>query len=152
MTYSLSQYADLLKRKASETDARAQRALRRAADRGVVMARKRSLEVAHDTGAFAYGWQSEDRGDGAAVVNPRAHAPYVDDGRDPGDAPPPIAVLLRWVERRLHLGGKEAERAAYAISREIAERGIKGKEITAWLAKKLAPVAQSEVAKEQEKL
>lgn len=152
MTLSLLQYAEALKRRAQEQDDRVQRALKRVADQGATMARKRTLEVARDTGRFAHGWRSEDRDDGAAVVNLEAHAPYVDDGRAPEAAAPPIAVLIRWVERKMHVGGKEAERIAWLISREIAERGIRGKQIAAWLAKKLAPVAQREVAKEQEKL
>lgn len=86
-----------------------------------------------DTGGFAASWRGEDRGDSAAaVVNTKPYAPYVDDGQPPGN-PPPLAVLVRWVERRLRLGGHQAWAAARTIQQHIAERGITAAEITKWL-------------------
>lgn len=148
---SLLQYADALSKRASALEDRAQRALLRAANRGVTLARRRNQEVAFDTGAMASGWRSEARGeDAVAVVNVKMHAPYVDDGRAAGTAPP-FAVLVRWVERRMGVGGREAERIALSIARKIAARGIAGKQITTWLAKQLAPIAAAEVRREMEK-
>lgn len=148
---SLLGYVDALTKRASALESRTQRALMRAANRGVVLARRRTQEVAFDTGAMASGWRSEERGDdAAAVVNVKLHAPYVDDGRSAGAAPP-IAVLVRWVERRMGVGGREAERIALSIARKIAARGIAGKQIAAWLAKQLAPIAAEEVTREMGK-
>ena len=147
-----AQYAQLMRRNADKTGDRIQDALRRVADRGAVMAKARTREMdIVDTGGFAASWRGEDRGDSAAaVVNTKPYAPYVDDGREAGD-PPPLAVLVRWVERRLGLGGHQAWAAARTIQQHIAERGIAAAEITKWLGEKLKPLAEKEVAEELER-
>ena len=150
-----AQYAKLMSRNAAEVKDRVQDALVRTAERGAKLARQRTRETKHvDTGRFAEGWKAEGRDDvgGAAVYNDAQHAPYVDDGRRAGDAPPPIAALVRWVERRMGLGGDRAWAAARAISRRIAARGIVGAQIAKWLGDKLKPMAQTEVEKELREL
>lgn len=147
-----AEYAQLMRRNAAKTEDRIQDALRRVADRGAVMAKARTREMdLVDTGGFAASWRGEDRGDSAAaVVNTKPYAPYVDDGQPPGN-PPPIAVLVRWVERRLGLGGHQAWAAARTIQQHIDERGTAAAEITKWLGEKLKPLAEKEVAEELEK-
>lgn len=147
-----SDYAQLMRRNADKTEDRIQDALRRVADRGAVMARARTREMdLVDTGGFAQSWRGEDRGDSAAaVVNTKPYAPYVDDGQPPGN-PPPLAVLVRWVERRLGLGGHQAWAAARTIQQHIAERGIAAAGIAKWLGEKLKPLAEKEVAEELER-
>lgn len=147
-----AEYAQLMRRNADKTEDRIQDALRRVADRGAVMAKARTRETGHvDTGGFAQSWRGEDRGDSAAaVVNTKPYAPYVDDGQPPGN-PPPLTVLVRWVERRLGLGGHQAWAAARTIQQHIAERGITAAEITKWLGEKLKPLAEKEVAEELER-
>lgn len=53
---------------------------------------------------------------------------WVDKGRRPGKQPP-VKPLIRWARTKLGLSGKEAERAAYAISRFIGKNGTKGTNI-----------------------
>lgn len=139
-----AEYAQLMRRNAAKTEDRIQDALRRVADRGAVMAKARTREMdLVDTGGFAASWRGEDRGDSAAaVVNT--------DGQPPGN-PPPLAVLVRWVERRLGLGGHQAWAAARTIQQHIDERGTAAAEITKWLGEKLKPLAEKEVAEELEK-
>lgn len=147
-----SEYAQLMRRNADKTEDRIQDALRRVADRGAVMAKGRTREMdIVDTGGFAASWRGEDRGDNAAaVVNTKPYAPYVDDGQPPGN-PPPLAVLVRWVERRLGIGGHQAWAAARTIQQHIDERGTAAAEITKWLGEKLKPLAEKEVAEELER-
>lgn len=147
-----AEYAQLMRRNADKTEDRVQDALRRVADRGAVMAKARTRELdLVDTGGFAQSWKGEDRGDSAAaVVNTKPYAPYVDDGRRPGD-PPPLAALVRWAERRLGLSGHQAWAAARAIQQHIDQRGTAAAEITKWLGEKLKPLAEKEVAEELEK-
>jgi len=147
-----AEYTQLMRRNADKTDDRVQDALRRVADRGAVMAKARTREMdLVDTGGFAASWRGEDRGDNAAaVVNTKPYAPYVDDGQPPGN-PPPLAVLVRWAERRLGLGGHQAWAAARTIQKHIEERGTAAAEITKWLGEKLKPLAQKEVTEELER-
>lgn len=152
---SPAQYAALMTRNAAVVEDRVQDALARAAGQGAKLARQQTREVDRvDTGRFAEGWKSEARDDvgGAAVYNDAQHAPYVDDGRRAGGAPPPIGALVRWVERRLGLGGDHAWAVARTISRRIAARGIVGAQIAKWLGDKLKPIARAEVEKELREL
>lgn len=147
-----AEYAQLMRRNSAKTEDRVQDALCRVADRGAVMAKARTREMGLvDTGGFAASWRGEDRGDNAAaVVNTKPYAPYVDDGQPLGN-PPPLVVLVRWVERRLGLGGHQAWAAARTIQQHIDERGTAAAEITKWLGEKLKPLAEKEVAEELER-
>lgn len=56
-------------------------------------------------------------------------SPYglvVEKGRRPGKGMPPEGVLLRWVEVKMGVSGREAERIEFAIRRKIAAKGTRG--------------------------
>ena len=146
-------YAALMRKNARQVQKAAQDALLSVAVKGERLAASRTRELKKvDTGGFASGWHAERRGkDGAAVANNKGNAPFVDDGRPPG-RPPPVDVIVRWVERRLGLGGVEARKTAFAISRKLAQRGVAAAEITTWLAKRLRNPAQQAVADAIEEL
>lgn len=57
------------------------------------------------------------------VLHQSAYGDVIELGRKPGKAPP-VKFLLRWVEVKLGLKGKEAVSAAFGISRSIARRGF----------------------------
>lgn len=93
-----------------------------------------------DSHQFEQGWKPEVRADGGyAIVNTAPHAPWADDGRPPG-SPPPIAALVRWVERRFRVGGPEAWAIARSIAEKIAQRGTKGAKVLEWVARRLEVV------------
>jgi hypothetical protein len=54
------------------------------------------------------------------------YAIFVELGRAPGGKQPPHDVLVKWAKSRLGLAGDEAEEAAWAIGRSIAQNGIVG--------------------------
>lgn len=54
------------------------------------------------------------------------YAIFVELGRAPGGKQPPHDVLVKWVKSRIGLTGEEAESAAWAIGRSIAQGGIVG--------------------------
>lgn len=146
-------YAALMRQNAKQVKKATQEALSSVAVKGEGLAKARTRELKKvDTGGFVAGWHAEKRGqESAAVANNKGNAPFVDDGRPPGK-PPPIDVLVRWVERRLGLGGAEARQAAFAISQKLAQRGVAAAEITSWLAQRLKKPAQQAVADAIEEL
>lgn len=56
--------------------------------------------------------------------NPLEHGEPVEMGTKPHF--PPIAPIQFWVEKKLHLEGKEAASVAFLIARAISRRGTKG--------------------------
>lgn len=58
----------------------------------------------------------------------KSHWKFVDKGRKPGKFVP-IKPLVRWARVKLGLSGKEAVSAAFAISKSIQKKGIKGTNI-----------------------
>jgi len=58
------------------------------------------------------------------ISTPLVYADPVEIGRRPGSMPPTTPIEL-WARRKLGLSANEAEGAAYAIARAIAERGTK---------------------------
>lgn len=66
---------------------------------------------------------------GKAVLEMPESWHWMDVGRRPGQ-PPPFDVIYDWVLERQISRGTEAVRIAWAITKEIAKTGIKGKQ---WL-------------------
>lgn len=138
---SPSDYVRYARQQAEEQLKRTSQALGRSAARGAREARQRTADVgAVDSHQFEQGWKPEVRADGGyAIVNTAPHAPWADDGRPPG-SPPPIAALVRWVERRFRVGGPEAWAIARSIAEKIAQRGTKGAKVLEWVARRLEVV------------
>ncbi|MCF6265234.1 MAG: hypothetical protein L3J57_01660 [Desulfuromusa sp.] len=59
------------------------------------------------------------------IGTPQPYGEFVERGRRPGKMPPQ-GVLLRWVEVKLGLSGKEAQRVEYLIRRKIGQKGTAG--------------------------
>lgn len=75
-----------------------------------------------DYGMDATGeWKANIRAEGNKVIG-RSYTEQLEYGRRPG-TPPPIAPLIRWVEAKLGLAGKEGIGVAYAIRNKIAKEG-----------------------------
>ena len=55
---------------------------------------------------------------------PAKYGLFVENGRDPGKAPPPGALNL-WVKRKWNLAEKDVPSAAFLLGRHIAEHGTK---------------------------
>lgn len=85
-----------------------------------------------DTGDLLRGISDPIRADESAtligydVLSQAAHSLYVELGRRPGGRMPPHEVIHAWVKRRLGLADPEADRAAWAIAKHIAQNGIAG--------------------------
>ena len=87
---------------------------------------------------------------GASIISVRfkakSHWRFVDEGRKPGKYAP-IAPLQRWARVKLGLSEKEAEGAAYAISKTIKKKGIKPTNIFTDNVNKFKKTALNVVAK-----
>lgn len=150
MPISPKQHAEFLRRLAREQIPDVARALLGVAREGAKLARARTREIHKvDTGHFADGWGAGMREEGPAIENTAIDAPWAEMGRRPG-AMPPLVVLVRWVERRLGLGGHKAWAAARAIAHKIAQRGTKGAQVLDWLRPRLVMLGQKAVIKELE--
>lgn len=84
----------------------------------------RGGEGAVNTGAYLGAWRSTAlQPVGASIFNSKLHAAIIEDGRRPGRLPP-LAIIMRWAQRRLGLSQEEAKRAAWPIGRAIKARGL----------------------------
>ena len=59
-----------------------------------------------------------------AVFNRAKHSPFVEGGRAPGGAPPPVSALEPWVQKVMGIPAPESRRVAFLIARKIGRRGI----------------------------
>ncbi len=57
------------------------------------------------------------------IIYTAPYAEAVEYGRSPGTMPP-VDALVKWVERKLGVNPKEAKSVAFAIAKNIKERGI----------------------------
>lgn len=106
--------------------------IRKGAERGaeecIPILQRASRAAGADTGGFAAGWRFRSSKRQLRFFNNRPGAGFIENGRDPGKAPPPD-VILGWVQRRMNITGPEARRVAYLIGRKIAENGLQGKHV-----------------------
>lgn len=130
---------------------------RRWAEQNVVAARMAMLDVAYqaenlyidrarhadavDTGRLINSFRVDPIPTGATLSNDAPHFLPIDQGRSPGEAPPPIEPILEWVKRKQLVGkgraavnkngdlGNAALRVAYAVRRKIARDGIEPRRI-----------------------
>jgi hypothetical protein len=111
------------------------KALRRTARWG----KKEVLAVSESTNPRPRAWGTYERGfkviksrDGAHLVNTAAHAPFVEEGRQPNKPQPPISEILDWViNKRIELDPKAAKGIAFAIARKIGAKGTEGRFVMA---------------------
>lgn len=82
------------------------------------------------------------------VLHQSKYGDVIELGRRPGKAPPP-KFLLKWVEVKLGLKGKEAVSAAFAISKKIGKRGYSPK---GNVGKKGARMFEKALAKNEAKI
>ena len=125
-----------------------------------------------DRGTYRLGWKARPTGHGATLFNDAVHAPIIEDGRRPGARMPPVAVIQRWAERKLHLTDRALEKAvaksgkgkktkalreaakidargiAFLMARAIGRRGIKGKHVLRNAVPALIKIVQEEVERE----
>lgn len=101
-----------------------------------------------NTGRFKRSWKWSLIPHGAMVFNNAPYAPPVEYGRNPSGQFPPIKAIAQWAQRRLKLDRKEAERAAFAIARNIAEYGQMPRNILADSMPKIEEDFVKEVVKE----
>ena len=79
-------------------------------------------------GAFNYGiykraWKTYSLPDSQVIINDTPYAGIIESGRRPGLAPPRVQIA-RWAQRKFNLSEADALRAAFAIARAIAARGL----------------------------
>jgi len=68
------------------------------------------------------------------VINIPEYAIFIENGRRPGSTPPPIAIILRWIQRKRIKGRNRVNgrfisnnSLAFMIARAIGRRGIRPK-------------------------
>lgn len=65
----------------------------------------------------------------AMLINDAPHAAVIEHGRRPGAKPPPLAPIVRWVERKLGIPAPASLRVARSVQMAIAKRGMKPKRV-----------------------
>ncbi|MBI5075631.1 MAG: hypothetical protein HZB62_10775 [Nitrospirae bacterium] len=60
------------------------------------------------------------------VFHGSKHGDVVEKGRTAGKAMPPAGTLVRWLEVKLGLSEKQAQRIEYVVRRKIAKKGFAG--------------------------
>lgn len=88
----------------------------------------------------------------ATVSSSLFYAPIIESGRRAGARRPPLAPILLWVTRKLHVTGDQASRVAFLIARSIGRKGIPGKHVFERAAQNLVPVAQARFEALQERI
>lgn len=68
---------------------------------------------------------------GTAIVGNVGHGMLkygnvIEYGRRPGEKMPPAGVLLRWIELKMGLTGKAAQRVEFVVRRKIGKKGFPG--------------------------
>lgn len=94
---------------------------------GKILSELRALTAARgirDTGNFAGGWGTVVNGLDLVVFNAASNAEFVEHGRAPGAAMPPLGPIGEWLQRR----GKSAT-LAFVVARSISRRGIKARPV-----------------------
>lgn len=115
------------------------------AHRGLVEAvRITNAEGIVDTGAYKRAFRVDDNQkrrstDGlrdmrfrkmpAMLINDAPHAAVIEHGRRPGAKPPPLAPIVRWVERKLGIPAPASLRVARSVQMAIARRGMKPRKV-----------------------
>ena len=94
------------------------RALKRAGHEAVLLLEVGSFPI-NDRGLYRKGWKMHSTKSRLEVWNKVKHAIFVEDGRRPGAAMPPLAPIAAWLRRH---GANP--RLAYVVARSIARRGI----------------------------
>jgi hypothetical protein len=163
VTLTPREFADELKRLGNGAYVQAAiRGLHSAALRSVAVLQERTRRApsasgggkssggAVDRGGFLRSWGWEAKSDGASVANSAPYAPMIEEGRRPGKFPP-LDVIRRWASRRLGLSGPEAARAAFAIARAIARRGLRARKILERALPELSKLIDEEVGREMER-
>jgi hypothetical protein len=82
-----------------------------------------------DSGAYKRGFRVRRSRAGPEVRNDNPYAAVIEHGRRPMRPGPPYAPILAWVQSKLGMRGKAAERAAWAIRAAIHRRGTPPKHI-----------------------
>lgn len=82
-----------------------------------------------DTGNYLRSWKVKPTDLGATLYNIAPYAGVIEWGRRAGRRAPPVQILATWVQRKLGLSRKEAQSAAFAISKAIAKRGLRARKV-----------------------
>lgn len=104
-----------------------------------------------NTGHYRRSWKVEVLPDGARLYNDAPYAAVIEHGRRQGGRMPPLSALRDWAMRRLGLSPEQAARAAPAIARAIAKRGLLPRRVLTRQLPTISEVARQAVEAELEK-
>lgn len=100
-----------------------------------------------NNGGYLRGWKSAATPNGARLFNDVSYSGVIEDGRRAGSAWPPRAAIVAWAKRRLGLSTKDAQQAAFPISRAIARRGLRARKVLGGVEDKIRGIAVEEIGK-----
>lgn len=101
-----------------------------------------------NTGHYLRAWRAVATQRGAQIANSAPYSGVIEDGRRKGARTPPRQAIARWAQRKLGLTEKEAQRAAFAIARSIAKRGLRPRKVLGSVLERIAKAALQEIARE----
>ncbi len=127
--FSPKTWLDWIKSLPGKTSAGYERGSAQGGQEAAAFMRQKTLEAGAIGSAempYYKGWYGEYDGKDTVVGNNAPHSMYVEVGRKPGRMPP-VDVIQRWVEFKFHVGGDKARQIAWAVARQIALNGMRGR-------------------------